>query len=96
MRVVSADAIDRALTFPALVQALADAFRGELVMPGRHHHRIERAGQAPATLLVMPAWSLQDGLMGVKVATVFPDNAARGLPSLLGVSPHGRRDGADA
>lgn len=84
MRVIAAEVIDHALTFPALIDALADAFRGEVVAPERHHHSMERAGRAPGTLLIMPAWSAQDGLMGVKVATVFPDNAARGLPSLLG------------
>ena len=84
MRVVCADAIDRTLTVPALVEALAEAFRGESVAPQRHHHRIERAGHAPATLLIMPAWRPPNGFMGVKVATIVPDNAARGLPSLLG------------
>src|SRR5829696_4547384 len=83
MRVVAAEAIDPALTFPALIDALADAFRGDVVAPERHHHRIERAGQAPGTLLIMPAWSA-GGYLGVKVATIFPDNAVRGLPSLLG------------
>ena len=83
MRVVAAEAIDPALTFPALIDALADAFRGDVVAPERHHHRIERAGQAPGTLLIMPAWSA-GGYLGVKVATIFPDNALRGLPSLLG------------
>jgi len=84
MRVIDADAIDRALAFPALIDALAEAFRGSLVAPERHHHGIERPGREPGTLLVMPAWGGPNGFLGVKVATIFPDNGALGLPSLFG------------
>ena len=56
MRVVTAAEIDGALTFPTLVDALAEAFRGDVVVPVRHHHEIERE-PAAATLLLMPAWT---------------------------------------
>ena len=85
MRVVSADEIDRALTFPALIDALAEAFKGGFEVPARHHHDIETAG-ATATLLLMPAWSAtsaEGGSVGVKILSVFPDNGARNLPSVL-------------
>ena len=84
MRVVSADEIDRALTFPVLVDALAAAFRGGLTAPARNHHGIARPG-GDATLLLMPAWTDgPGGFSGVKVVTVYPDNATRSLPSVLG------------
>jgi len=86
MHVVSAAEIDRVLTFPALIDALADAFRGDFVAPVRHHHEIERPG-AHGTLLLMPAWTgaaARDGYMGVKIVTVFPENGAKNLPSVLG------------
>src|SRR3712207_2137483 len=86
MRVVPAAEIDRVLAFPALIEALAEAFRGDVVTPIRHHHEIERAG-AHGTLLLMPAWTgpaAPDGYVGVKVVSVFPDNGARNLPSVLG------------
>ncbi len=86
MRVVTSAEIDRVLTFPALIDALAEAFRGSMVTPVRHHHEIERPG-AHGTLLLMPSWTgpaMQDGFVGVKVVSVFPDNGARGLPSVMG------------
>jgi ornithine cyclodeaminase/alanine dehydrogenase-like protein (mu-crystallin family) len=86
MRVISAAEIDRALTFPALIDALADAFRGDIVTPVRHHHEIERSG-APGTLLLMPAWTgsaTGGGYAGVKIVSVFPENGAKNLPSVLG------------
>jgi alanine dehydrogenase len=56
MRIVSADDIQNALTYRALIDALNEAFRSDIVVPVRHHHTIETAG-SDATLLMMPAWS---------------------------------------
>ncbi|HKH97443.1 MAG TPA: ornithine cyclodeaminase family protein [Beijerinckiaceae bacterium] len=85
MRVVTAAEIDAALSFPALVDALAEAFRADVVTPPRHHHTIVRDG-ADATLLLMPAWTgaVLGGFLGVKIVSVFPDNGGKGLPSVLG------------
>lgn len=86
MRVISSGEIDQALTFPALVDALAEAFRGDMVTPVRHHHEIERPG-SHGTLLLMPAWTgpaTQDGFVGVKVVSVFPENGQKSLPSVMG------------
>ena len=58
MRVVSADEIERALAYPALVDTLDAAFRTGAIAPPRHHHTIKLAAGAPnATLLLMPAWT---------------------------------------
>jgi len=40
MRTIAADEIDRVLTYPALVEALRAAFRGDITVPVRHHHAI--------------------------------------------------------
>jgi len=71
MRVVDADEIDRALDFPALIEGLREAFRGDIAVPVRHHHPIERPG-GTATLLLMPAWTGQEahGFLGVKIVGV--------------------------
>jgi len=86
MRVVSAAEVDAALDFPALVEALRDAFRGDIAVPVRHHHAIERPGRATATHLLMPAWTTgaEPSFIGTKVVNAFPDNGARGLPSIFG------------
>lgn len=83
--------IDRALTFPALVEVLRVAFRNGAVQPVRHHHAVERPGSAGSTLLLMPAWTdfsagtAGDGHIGVKIVTVSPDNNAIGKPAVMGL-----------
>lgn len=85
MRVVGAAEIDRFLDYPGLIAAIRDAFRRSVVAPARHHHAISRPDAADATLLLMPAWQSGDGgFIGVKIVSVFPDNATRAKPSVMG------------
>ncbi|MDH4412015.1 MAG: ornithine cyclodeaminase family protein [Rhizobium sp.] len=73
----------RCLDWEALIGALDTMFKGDCVMPVRHHHTIEVPGEAAATLLLMPAW--QPGqYIGVKLVSVFPDNHLRSLPAIHG------------
>ena len=84
MRMIGADDIERLLTYPALVDALARAFREDIVVPARHHHTVARPG-ADATLLLMPAWTtVGENFIGCKLVTVFPNNAKTDRPSLYG------------
>ena len=89
MQLIDAKAIDGRLDFPRLIDALAEAFRGDLAAPERAHHRIERPGGAAATHLLMPAWTTSaarhDAFLGTKIVSVFPDNASRGLPAVHGL-----------
>ena len=92
MRIVTAAEIEEALAWPDLIEALRTAFRGGIVTPPRHHHAIPRPDGADATLLLMPAWTdfaaqghAGTGFVGVKVVSVFPDNAAQSRPSVMGV-----------
>ena len=89
MRVVSADDLEALLDYPALIDSLAAAFAAGWSAPQRHHHEIRREGVAAATHLLMPAWTPGapgDGaFIGTKIVDVFPDNAARGLPSIHGL-----------
>jgi alanine dehydrogenase len=84
VRVITAEEIERALTYPALVEALREAFRADITAPVRHHHTIPQPG-ADATLLLMPAWTSGNGsFLGCKVVTVFPDNGKVSKPAVLG------------
>ena len=88
MRIVTAEEIDRVLTYSALIDALKDAFRGDVEAPARHHHTVPQPGE-DATLLLMPAWSAasagaEQRFLGCKLVTVFPDNVAAGKSSVYG------------
>lgn len=81
MRIISADDVDAALDFPALTDALAEAFRGGVHAPPRHHHTIANNEADDQTLLLMPAWNERH--MAVKLVAVTPDNGTRGLPAVM-------------
>ncbi|HEY5081356.1 MAG TPA: ornithine cyclodeaminase family protein [Bauldia sp.] len=89
MRAVSGEEIERLLDYPYLVEAIRAAFAGAVAAPPRHHHRIPRPDAAEATLILMPAWQEVaaeadgGGFMGVKMVTIFPDNALRRKASVL-------------
>src|SRR3954452_25334061 len=88
MRVVSADEINRVLSYPALIEALREAFRADIKVPLRHHHPIAQPG-AEAIMLLMPAWTTAGAanatpFLGCKIVTCFPDNARISKPSIFG------------
>lgn len=85
MYFISADDIDRAFTYESVTDALRDAFVEGVNAPLRHHHTIQRPGGADQTLLLMPAWSgdVAQGHIGVKIATVTPDNGKVSLPAVM-------------
>ncbi len=92
MRVVTADEIEAALSYPALIDVVEAAFKVGAIAPPRHHHTMKLAGGEPdATLLLMPAWSASapgadtaGTYLGIKTVCVFPGNGARGLPAIQG------------
>ena len=79
---LDANAVAEALPYDQLIQALATAFAGSIEVPLRTHHEVPVAQGNAGTLLLMPAWQ-QGGRMGVKIATVFPDNVAHGYPAVF-------------
>ncbi len=91
MRFIDANGVAAALSYPALIDTLATAFRVGAHAPLRHHHTMALAGRPDATLLMMPAWTASaagaptaGAYMGIKLVTVFPDNGQRGLPAVQG------------
>jgi alanine dehydrogenase len=77
IRVYGADEVHAALPWDALAHALEAAFvAGDAQAPLRHAHAL--AGDA--SLLLMPAWTPQS--LGVKLVTVMPGAAVRGLATV--------------
>jgi alanine dehydrogenase len=77
---LDAGEVRKGLDWPSLKQALSVMFRDGCVAPRRHHHTIDVPDGPPATLLLMPAWNAT--YLGVKYASVYPDNARVGLPAV--------------
>lgn len=78
MIIIDFDTVHRLAGVGSLVEPLRRAFVSNTHYPERSHYEL---APAPSTLLLMPAWR-PGGDLGVKIATVFPDNANRGLPSV--------------
>ena len=76
LRFYSASDVARALDYRRLADALAEAFARGAEVPLRHTHTLS----AQDSLLLMPAWSAT--ALGVKLVTVFPDNAAHGAATV--------------
>jgi alanine dehydrogenase len=87
VRLVDADTTARLLDLPSLIEALREGHRSDVDDTGR---MLLSAG--PDSLLAMAAWQRGDGF-GVKLATVFPNNAACGKPNIASV--YVLFDGAD-
>ena len=84
MRVLSATALRTALPMPHAIAAVRNAFaqlhKGRAVAPVR-----TVMAAAGGHTLLMPAWLPDDNALAVKIASVRPDNPARGLPRVQGL-----------
>src|SRR5947209_13188567 len=85
MRVVTAEEVDSALAYPALIETLREAFRADIAAPLRHTHMLPQPSGSQAKLLLMSAWTKSgERLVGCKLVTVYPDNAKVQKPSVYG------------
>src|ERR1700686_1697990 len=82
MLVLSAEEIQNRVSMPQLIECLRQAFRTGCAAPVRQVASVP-GGTGERLLLLMPAFD-QGGGGGVKLSTVFPDNADRGLPTIQG------------
>ena len=78
---LDAQSVANALPYAQLIPALDEAFKAGAEVPERSHLNIEVPGSTDGTLLLMPCWRT-NGKLGVKIATVFPDNAGKGLSAV--------------
>jgi len=69
------------LPYAELADALRQAFRSAGFAPARQHHTVVNSAGEQTHLLVMPAWQAGE-VIGIKVATVCPANAAKGIASV--------------
>lgn len=75
--------IERICKYESFVSFLRDFYTKDVSVPDRPHYRIP-AERSDATLLLMPAWEV-GGYTGIKIASVYPQNAHHNLPSVQGV-----------
>jgi alanine dehydrogenase len=78
--VLDAGAIRALAPLPRLIDCLERAFRGDFVIPARQEASMP-GGTGERLLLLMSAFDREGGA-AVKLATVFPDNRARGIPTI--------------
>jgi ornithine cyclodeaminase len=85
MRIITADDINRVLRYDALIEALAQAFRSGITAPDKIAHFIPQPSGGEAKVMLMPAWTNSgERFIGCKLVNLFPDNARRNKPAVLG------------
>jgi len=82
MRVLAAAEIRSLIPMRQLIECLREAFRNPPALPGRQVTRIP-GGHGDRLLLYMPAFDAGGG-GAIKLATVFPDNSERNVPTIQG------------
>src|SRR5690348_3287145 len=89
---VDAATTARALDFPSLIEALRAGHQAGVDDQGRLLLEQPSAGGSKDHFLVLSAWQRQQAL-GIKLVTVFPDNADRNIPTIASI--YVLFDGAD-
>lgn len=81
MRIISGKEVYESLPMPEAIEAAKSAFielsSGAANVPERTHISI---GRHKGTTLIMPAYLGKSDALACKIASVFPDNSAKGLP----------------
>jgi 1-pyrroline-2-carboxylate reductase [NAD(P)H] len=80
MKIISPEEVHAALSYPALVDALQEAFSKEFTMPPRTVFSLDEKEDNHDAFALLPSWN--DSLIGVKAFTYFPDNAGPEYKSL--------------
>jgi len=70
MKVITAEQVHAALSYPALVDALGEAYAGEFKMPPRQVFLLDEDEENHDAFAVLPSWGNE--FIGVKAFTYFP------------------------
>ncbi|MDP6967574.1 MAG: ornithine cyclodeaminase family protein [Gammaproteobacteria bacterium] len=84
MYIVDAQRTEQLLPYGALVAALSEAFAmpaDKVCAPSRMHYAVADPNGSQRTLLIMPAWAEDAGVV-VKLVNVVPNNGQLGLPAI--------------
>lgn len=81
MNIFKTQAVEQALPWPGLIEAIEKLFLQGAEVPQRQALTIQLPGGGEGTLLLMPAWIGGDSI-GVKAVTFFPGNTALGLSTI--------------
>ncbi|MFT5122854.1 MAG: 1-pyrroline-2-carboxylate reductase [NAD(P)H] [Candidatus Omnitrophota bacterium] len=73
MKIISAEEVHQALSYPALVDSLQDAFSKPFNMPPRQVFLLDDQPDNHDAFALLPSW--HDGLIAVKAFTYFPENS---------------------
>jgi alanine dehydrogenase len=93
-----------ALPYKPLVEALRQAFTKGYTAPLRSMHKLDQPDGTTAVYGLMPGWAAGE-VIGTKLVTVFPGNAAKGVPTVQAIivlfdgatgTPVGIVDGTEA
>lgn len=76
--------IQSLFSYEEFIPFLKEYFTKEISSPQRPHYPIANDTGDPDTLLLMPAWQV-DEYIGVKLVTVFKENAQKGLNTINGL-----------
>jgi 1-pyrroline-2-carboxylate reductase [NAD(P)H] len=81
VKIIDAEVVNTALSFPLLIKELEAGFRQDFSMPKRQVLSLANDPNLNDGLALLPAWN--DAVIGVKVFTHFPGNAQQNLPTLF-------------
>lgn len=80
MKIISAEEVHASLSYPALIDALQEAYAGSFNMPPRQVFLLDDEPGNHDAFAVLPSWN--DELIAVKSFTYFPDNPGPEYKSL--------------
>ena len=85
MKIITAEEVHAALSYPDLVDELQRGFAGEFTMPPRQVFLLDDKDDNNDAFAVLPSWN--DSIIGVKAFTYFPDNPRQRGSRTTGFGP---------